>query len=273
MGDEIDIPMKGINHYGKWTAGIHDERGKVVPLSHPNARFTLQLPDLENVDENLDNPDGVKISGIFYGGRDSDTNVPVAESLNWNYGVFMGATVESETTAATLGQVGQRKSSPMANMDFIIVPLSTYIRNHIQFGNRLKISPKVFAMNYFLKGEDGEYLNGKLDKRVWILWAEGRVHGDFDAIETPIGYIPEHGDLVTLFKGVFNGRVYTKEEYIRQFSIRITKYLEKYDRMETLFKVEPGMPDEFWACLNDCRIKLINLKEKAKKDIVSPFDF
>ncbi len=83
-------------------------------------------------------PEGVPIEGIFYGGRDSDTNVPIAESLSWEHGVFIGATIESETTATTLGTVGKRASSPMANMDFIIVPLSLYLTNHLNFGKKLK---------------------------------------------------------------------------------------------------------------------------------------
>jgi phosphoenolpyruvate carboxykinase (GTP) len=272
MGDEIEIPNEGYNHIGEWKNGMQDSAGKSVPLSHPNARFTLKIEELENVDENLNNPEGVTIEGIFYGGRDSDTNVPIAESLDWNHGVFMGATIESETTAATLGAVGQRSSSPMANMDFVIVPLSLYIKNHLLFGSKLKKQPKVYATNYFLKGQDGQYLNGKLDKRIWVLWAEGRVHGDYDAIRTPIGYIPKYEDLKKPFANIFNGRVYAKEEYEAQFSIRIANYLAKYDRMEALFKVEEGMPEEFWTCLNERRVELLALKNKFNKDIISPFE-
>jgi phosphoenolpyruvate carboxykinase (GTP) len=272
MGDETNIPDHGYNHFGEWEKGLKDKNGNTIPLSHPNARFTLSINDLENVDENLNNPDGVTVSGIFYGGRDSDTNVPVAESLDWNHGVFMGATIESETTAATLGAVGQRKSSPMANMDFVIVPLSLYIKNHLKFGNKLKIQPKVYSTNYFLKSKEGVYLNGKLDKRVWVLWAEGRVHEEFDAIRTPIGFIPKYEDLKELFTGVFDGRDYTKEEYIEQFSIRINNYLEKYDRMETLYSEEEGMPDEFWSSLKDRRSELLALKDKVQSEVVSPFD-
>ena len=160
----------------------------------------------------------------------------------------------------------------MANMDFVIVPLSTYIRNHIQFGNKLKQPPKVYAMNYFLKGEGGTYLNTKLDKRVWVLWAEGRVHGEFGAIKTPIGYIPKYKDLVQLFRGIFNGRKYNEEEYSQQFSIRIAKYLEKYERMDNLYEVEPGMPEEFWTCLKNSRTQLEELRQKYGKDVVYPFE-
>jgi phosphoenolpyruvate carboxykinase (GTP) len=198
--------------------------------------------------------------------------VPIAESLDWNHGVFMGATIESETTAATLGAVGQRKSSPMANMDFVIVPLSRYISNHLKFGNKLRIKPKVYATNYFLKGENGQYLNGKLDKRVWILWAEGRVHNEFAAIRTPIGYIPKYVDLANLFRSVFNGREYTREEYETQFGIRVINYLDKFSRMEEQYLSEAGMPEEFWTCLRERRNELVKLHKEFNKDNISPFD-
>ncbi len=272
-GMGIETPRAGINHFGDWEEGIQDANGNPVPIAHPNARFTLRISELENVDENLHNPEGVPIAGILYGGRDSDTNVPVAESLDWNHGVFMGATIESETTAATLGAVGQRKSSPMANMDFVIVPLAQYIQNHLNFGNKLQQKPKVYATNYFLKGADGQYLNGKLDKRVWVLWAEGRVHGDYEAIATPIGYLPKYEDLAALFSGVFDGRVYTQAEYIAQFSIRVDKYLEKYKRMAAQYQVEENMPAEFWACLQERRAELLAAQEKFGKDVISPFEF
>jgi phosphoenolpyruvate carboxykinase (GTP) len=271
MSKDTVVPDKGRNHYGEWEKGMKDESGKEVLLAHPNARFTLRIDELDNVDENLENPEGVPISGIFYGGRDSDTTVPVAESLTWEHGVFIGATIESETTAATLGAVGQRKSSPMANMDFMIIPLSLYIKNHIEFGRRLKNQPKVYAMNYFLKGENGEYLNEKTDKKVWILWAEGRVHGDFEAITTPIGNLPRYEDLKTLFEGAFDDRTYSKEEYEAQFCIRVKMYLDKLDRMEAIYKEEQDMPEEFWHILNEQRSQLEAYREKFG-DVVSPFE-
>ena len=271
MGDGVDVPNEGYNHSGHWQRGKTDEDGDEIPLSHPNARYTLRINALENADENLNNPDGVPIEGIFYGGRDSDTSVPVAESLSWEHGVFVGATIESETTSATLGAVGQRKSSPMANMDFIIVPLSLYLRNHLKFGRDLEHCPKVFATNYFLKGEDGRYLNEITDKRAWVLWAEGRIHGDYDAIATPIGYLPEYKDLKTIFDQAFDDRFYSREEYEEQFSIRVEKYLQKLDRMEELYSSEENLADAFWQILTSQREGLEALRDEFSQDVISPF--
>ena len=270
MGDKTQVPDSGYNHAGGWARGDVDAEGKEIRLTHPNARYTLRIGELENADVNCDAPHGVPIQGTFYGGRDSDTNVPIAESLTWEQGVFMGATIESETTSATLGAVGQRKSSPMANMDFVIVPLALYLHNHLEFGRRLKNPPRVFATNYFLKNADGKYLNGIMDKTVWALWAEGRVHGDFDAIQTPIGYLPLYEDLKYLFNQAFDGRDYTCAEYEEQFSLRIAKYLEKFDRMEVLYKQEPDMPGEFWTELKRQRKELQELREEFGKDVILP---
>jgi phosphoenolpyruvate carboxykinase (GTP) len=211
------------------------------------------------------------IQGIFYGGRDSDTNVPVCESLSWEHGVYMGATLESETTSATLGARGVRKHNVMAIMDFMVVPLGLYLTNHIKFGKGLKNRPRVFATNYFLKHE-GRYTNEILDKKVWVLWAEGRVHGDYDGIETPIGYLPKHEDLRALFRQVFD-KEYTKEDYETQFSIKVDNYLAKIGRMEDIFQEEPNMPEEFWKVLNRQKGELEALKEKTGRSVLPPSYF
>ncbi len=270
MGKAITPPKEGINFSGPWTKGNMDAEGVEIPLSHPNARFTVKIGELSNCDEKLHDPEGVEISAILYGGRDSDTTVPVVESLSWEHGVFIGATIESETTAATIGRAGVRKSSPMANMDFVIVPLGKYLSNHITFGKKLKKTPKVFATNYFLKSDAGQYLNSKLDKKVWVLWAEGRIHGDFGAISTPVGNIPEYDDLHMLFDKVFQ-KEYTKKEYINQFSIYTKSYLEKFARMEELYQEEEEMPPEFWEVMKSQKENTQALRDKLG-DKVSPFD-
>jgi phosphoenolpyruvate carboxykinase (GTP) len=266
-----DIPEKGDNFSGDWWKGKKDENGREIPYAHSNARYTMRISELENADPNVHDPDGVVVQGIFYGGRDSDTNVPVCEALSWEHGVYIGATIESETTSATLGQEGVRKSSPMANMDFVVVPLGTYLANHIKFGRRLKNCPKVFATNYFLKHE-GRYTNEILDKKIWVLWAEGRVHGDYDAIKTPIGLLPKHEDLRALFRQVFD-REYTKDEYNQQFSVRVDKYLGKIARMEEIFGPEPGMPEGFWQVLNQQKAGLEALKAETGESAFMPSHF
>jgi phosphoenolpyruvate carboxykinase (GTP) len=255
-------PDKGLNHKGQWHKGMKDAQGNEVGVAHKNARYTIRIKELENANPYYNNPEGLVIDGVLYGGRDSDTNVPISQALDWVHGVYMGATIESETTAATLGKAGVRSSSPMAIMDFMVVPFGKYLSNHIEFGARLKRVPQVFSTNYFLKHE-GKYTNEKVDKKVWLFWAEGRIHGEYDAIITPIGYIPLYNDMKALFKQVFN-KVYTEKEYNQQFSIRVTKYLEKLDRMEKLYRREEEIPEGFWGIHDGIKKGLEKLKETGE---------
>jgi len=266
-----DIPERGMNHSGDWWMGKKDREGNEIPLAHSNARYTMRLSELENVDPHYNDPEGLVVRGVFYGGRDSATNVPICEALSWEHGVYLGATIESETTYATIGQRGVRKSSPMAIMDFMVVPLGLYLSNHIEFGRKLRNCPRVFATNYFLKHE-GRYTNEKVDKKVWVVWAEGRVHGEYGAIKTPVGLIPKYEDLRALFKQVFD-RDYPEESYNLQFAIRVDKYLEKVARMKEIYKPEPNMPEEFWHVLNQQKTDLELVKAETGRSMVPPSFF
>jgi phosphoenolpyruvate carboxykinase (GTP) len=266
-----DVPKKGVNHSGEWWEGKKDAEGSVITFAHPNARYTMRISELENADPNVNNQEGVVVQGVLYGGRDSDTNVPICEALSWEHGVYIGATLESETTTATLGKTGVRTSDPMAIMDFMVVPLGVYLTNYIRFGRRLKNCPRVFSTNYFLKHE-GKYTNEKVDKKVWLLWAEGRIHGEYDAIKTPIGYLPKYGDLKSLFRQVFK-RDYKEEDYNLQYSLRLDNLLEKIARMEEIYKAEPNMPKEFWEILNQQKADIQALKAKTGQSEVQPSFF
>jgi len=266
-----DIPDEGINHSGEWYRGKKDKEGKLIECSHKNARYTIRLNALENFDSRANDPAGVPIKAIIYGGRDSDTSMPIVESLSWSHGVFLGATVESETTAATIGVQGLREHNPMANLDFISIPFSQYIENHLRFADDVKEVPKIYTTNYFLKDEQGNYLNSKLDKKVWILWAEGRVNHEFEAIETPVGRIPHYQDLKDLFKSALD-KEYTKTEYIQQFSLRLSKYLEKMERIKKIF-TPMKMPAEFTKEFQLQIDKLKTAKERFRAEIISPFKF
>ncbi|MBR9698987.1 phosphoenolpyruvate carboxykinase (GTP) [Candidatus Woesearchaeota archaeon] len=264
-----DLPSEGTNFIGKWKKGMTVD-GKEVLAAHKNARFCLRISELENVDENLHNPEGVRIRGFIYGGRDSDTNPPLLQSLSWAHGVYIGASVESETTAAALGKEGVRKHNPMSNVEFLVVPLGVYIENHLKFGEGLDVPPLIFSTNYFLK-EDGEFLNAKTDKKVWLMWMEGRVHEEFGALETPIGFIPKYEDLKKLFEMVFS-KAYTKNNYEEQFSIKTGKLLERLDRIEEIYKVEEDIPQMFHDHLEQQRERLKDAQKKLG-DVISPFKF
>jgi phosphoenolpyruvate carboxykinase (GTP) len=235
LGDGRDAPKKGVNFAGPWSSGKKGVDGNDVPFAHKNARYTIWLKDLKNCDKNLENPDGVAIGGVIYGGRDSDTSVPVVQSFDWPHGILtQAATIESETTAATLGKEGVRAFNLMANLDFLSIPIGRYIQNNLDIIDGVKKPPIIFHVNYFLRGKDGKFLNGIKDKHVWIKWMEGRLHREMDAIRTAIGYIPEYEDLKKLFKIVLR-KDYTKEEYNEQFKIRIPENIAKIDRIKNIY--------------------------------------
>jgi phosphoenolpyruvate carboxykinase (GTP) len=229
-------PRSGVNFSGSWFKGKKDSSGKEIPASHKNARFTFRLDILPNVDPRLHDPNGVQVHGIIYGGRDSDTSVPLEESFNWVHGIITkGACLESETTAATLGTEGVRVFNPMSNIDFLSIPIGRYIQHNLDFGKNLMHPPRIFAVNYFLKGKDGCWLNEKNDKAVWLKWMELRVNKEVDALVTPTGSIPCFKELETLFHEVLQ-KQYTHEQYIEQFTVRIKENLSKIDRMMTIFQ-------------------------------------
>jgi len=270
LGMREDIPEEGFNHSGKLFIGKKDSRGNEIDPSHKNARYTIRLSELDNLDPRAEDPAGVPIRGIVYGGRDSDTSVPIAEALSWFHGVFLGATVESETTAATLGQQGVRKHNPMANLDFISVPFITYLKNHLSFPNDLDTVPRIFATNYFLKNEQGNFITPKIYNQLWILWAERRINQEFEAIETPIGFIPKYRDLKALLWDKVK-RDFSKEEYIRSFSIQISKYLEKMERMKKIFD-QIEVPKEIYSELKAQTSRLEEARKINKEETISPFE-
>jgi phosphoenolpyruvate carboxykinase (GTP) len=267
MGMGSDVTVSGTNYQGAWDPSMTD-----VNPSHKNARYTIQLNALDNVDPELENPNGVLTGGIIYGGRDSDTQVPVEQAFDWTEGIIAkGASIESETTAATLGQAGVRTFNIMANQDFVSIPLGQYIQNNLDFANGVDDVPPVFSTNYFLKGDDGQFLNGKLDKMIWVLWAELRANGDVEAIKTPTGWIPKYEDLAPLFKEKLN-KEYTQDDYVKQFTVRVPNLLAKYDRVEAIYKAKVAdTPQLVYDTFDAIRKRLKDL-QAAKGDFVSPLD-
>ncbi|SEW09978.1 phosphoenolpyruvate carboxykinase (GTP) [Thermococcus thioreducens] len=268
----MEIPEEGENHSGKWWKGKKDKEGNEIPPSHKNARFTVSLEHFPNVDmDALEAPCGVEIGGMIFGGRDKDTWPPVREAFDWKHGVVtMGASLESETTAATLGKEGVRAFNPMAILDFMSVPLGEYIENYLRFGEKLRKAPKIFAVNYFLRDENGNWLNHKLDKAVWLKWMELRVHGDVDAIETPIGYIPKYEDLARLFREVLN-KGYSRKDYEKQFTVRVPELLAKIERIERIYREQVReVPEELFEVLEEEKKRLLEARTKYG-DYISPF--
>jgi phosphoenolpyruvate carboxykinase (GTP) len=270
IGRDGEVPPKGENHSGEWIIGKKDANGKEIPCSHPNARFTLSLDLLDNLDPKLNDPSGVVVGGIVYGGRDSDTCVPVEESFDWVHGIITkGASLESETTAATLGKEGVRAFNPMSNLDFLSVPVGKYIQDNIDFGKDLKKPPRIFSVNYFLKDKGGNFFNEKTDKKVWYKWMELRVHNEVDTIETPTGRIPKFEDLERLFKEVLK-KDYPLEDYNKQFMVNIPENLARIDRIKQIYETRvTDTPKMLFEVLEEQRERL-NKARESYGDYIEP---
>jgi phosphoenolpyruvate carboxykinase (GTP) len=269
LGKDGDVPAEGINYSGKWQPGKKDDANNEITPSHKNARYTIRLAKLSNRDEKADAPEGVKVEGVIYGGRDSNTSVPVEEAFSWTHGILTKAsTLESETTAATLGQEGVRVFNPMSNLDFLSIPLGKYIENNIKFAEGLNNVPKIFSVNYFLKDQEGKYISGMHDKHVWLKWMELRVHNEAEAIKTPSGYIPLYEDLKRLFKEVLD-KEYTQSLYDEQFKIRIPENIAKIDRIIVIYKEQvDDTPKEMIKELELQRERFFKLADKLGDYII-----
>lgn len=272
LGMGKELPAEGTNHSGKWHKGKTDDKGNEITASHKNARYTVSIGALANRDPLADDPNGALLGGIVYGGRDSDTLVPVEQAFDWAEGIIAkGATLESETTAATLGKEGVRTFNIMSNQDFVSIPLGQYIQNNLDFAKGVDSPPAIFSVNYFLRDENGAYLNEILDKTVWMLWAELRVNGDVDAKKAPTGWIPLHKDVQKLFKEKL-GTDYTEAAYIKAFTIRVPNLLAKFDRVEAIYRSKvPDTPKIVYDTFTKIRSRL-NEAKKKHGDLISPLD-
>ncbi|MCM8771922.1 MAG: phosphoenolpyruvate carboxykinase (GTP) [Candidatus Omnitrophica bacterium] len=269
-----ELPEEGINYSGKWYKGKKDEKGEEILPAHKNARYTISLKALPNCDEELDNPNGVELGGIIFGGRDYRGYVPVQQGFDWVHGIIAyGVALETETTFAITEAEGKYEINIMSIQDFVSIPLGTYIKNYIEFGKKLKKVPCVFGVNYFLRDiKTGEYLNSRKDKHVWIKWMELRVHNDVKAIQTPTGLIPYYDDLKILFLDVLK-KEYLKDDYVKQFTIRVPENLAKIERVLKFISTEiEDPPEEVYQVLNEQKERLLKAREKFG-DYISPEKF
>jgi len=272
LGMGQPLPKDGVNFSGPWHEGKTDEKGQPVPPAHKNARYTVALKALANCDPELENPDGVVLGGIMYGGRDAYAYVPVQQGFDWDHGIIAyGAALETETTFAILGKEGVPEINLMSIQDFVAIPLGKYVQNNLDFGRGLKKPPLIFGVNYFLRDGENRFVTGMRDKHVWVKWMERRVHGEAEAIRGPTGWIPVYDDLRRLFQEVLD-KDYSKADYIRQFTIRVPENLAKIQRVEAFHRAEvPDAPPVLFEVLAGQRRRLEQVRARSG-DYVSPFD-
>ncbi len=226
-------PHEGIDWRGLfWKPGMLDENGKPILGAHPNSRFTTPISQCPTASFRIEQHHGVPISAIVFGGRRAHLAPLVYESFNWQHGVYVGATMASERTAAQFGLQGEVRRDPMAMLPFCGYNMADYFAHWLSLGKQMVKPPRIFHVNWFRTDEKGKFVWPGFGENLRVLeWILKRCNDKVKARETPVGYIPFPEDMD------MTGLPLAKGSLEKLFSIDKKQWLEDLEQQKDFFKI------------------------------------
>ena len=225
------------------------------PIAHPNSRLTVSIYNCPVVSPEFDNPKGVPISAIIFGGKRTQLIPLVVEAFDWQHGVFLGARSGSETTAAATGQTNVVRRDPMAMLPFCGYNMADYFGHWLSFGYKLQNPPKIFSVNWFRTNEEGKFLWPGFGENIRILkWIIDRTKNRVQAKETPLGLMPHIQDLDT------RGLEISDDAFKKLFEIKSSEWTKEIEEVAEFFRkfgsrMPTGMKNELQAMKRKLKIK------------------
>jgi aspartate/methionine/tyrosine aminotransferase len=261
-GGDGEPPAEGTDWRGQpWKPGMKDEKGNPILGAHANSRFTAPLTQCPSASFRTEHHHGVPISAIIFGGRRAQLAPLVYEAFDWEHGVFVGATMASERTAAQFGKQGEVRRDPMAMLPFCGYHMADYFEHWLGMGRRMTHPPKIFHVNWFRTDENGNFLWPGYGENLRVIeWILDRCRGDADAVKSPIGYLPPP-DGIDL-----TGLDISHAMLEKVFAVNRTDWYQETDDVTAFFQQFGNrLPRAMWDQLEALRLRL-----KAPITLIKP---
>ena len=236
-----DLPVNAIDWKGDpWDPAKFVKSDKSTCAAHPNSRFTAPAENCPCISKEFNNPNGVPVDAIVFGGRRAKTAPLVYQSFDWNHGVFVGSIMASETTAAAAGAVGVVRRDPMAMLPFCGYNMGDYFAHWIEMGKKIPHAPKIFNVNWFRTDDEGNFIWPGFGDNLRVLeWILNRCAGKADAVETEIGYLPKAEDiniegLEDITVDTIKGLLSVDKDLWKEDIVGIKEFYSKFDKYDTL---------------------------------------